>query len=189
MTTKREPPTPPPPSATAPSPSIRVGFGSLSVEVPKWLIDAISQRLVLLAVVALTLFNLYFTYTTRNGTALYSPSTQKLTPSDPNGAHPQTEFSKTFMFWVPDFNSPTKKLADSKVTEEQFHKMLSVTFGGWTRWRASGSGTGSTGIEDGWIYQASLPKASPDLSIRDVERLVRRHFLETSIYVIEIRHQ
>jgi hypothetical protein len=172
-------------------PSIRLGFGSLVLELPKWLIDSVKQNVVLWAFAILTVFNLYLTYLSRHGEASLElgPKSSAKQASRADGRSGEMAFAKTFVFWVPEFSSATKRLPDSVALEAQFHKSLSEAFGGWTRWRASGAGSGSTTPEEGWVYQASLPKSSPDMTTHDVQKLIRRHFLEANIYVVEMRHQ
>jgi hypothetical protein len=169
---------------------IRLGFGSFSAEIPRWFVELFSRNVVLASVFAICVFNLYYTYTSRNGTAFSFPPAATGVPTQPKSSHPPlTQFSKTFMFWVPDFSTQTKKF-EPQFGEERFNQTLTERFGGWTRWRASGSGAGAPGVEDGWIYQASLPKAPhEDLSVKDVEQIVREHFREKAIYVVELRHQ
>jgi hypothetical protein len=164
----------------------------LVLELPRWLFENLRRSWILWILAAFTFLNLYLTYTSRNGGAVFDPAPRTGKQLEQKDAkHLGTTFSKTFVFWVPDFASQTKRLSDPAVLEVQFHKALVETFGGWTRWRASGEGAGSTAPEDGWIYQASLSKDKDpdDMSVRDVQKLIRRHFLESSIYVVEMRHQ
>ena len=162
-------------------PPIKIGWGSLVMEVPKWLADYIKKNFVLGCVAVLSLFNLYLVLTHQNGEAFFAPRGTTRT---------EVQFSRTFVFWVPDFFSPgsTRRLSDPQVAESQFHERLRKVFGGWTRWKATGRG-GDGPQEDGWIYQCSLPKAGGTISSKEVERILRQSFGENSFYVVEMRHQ
>lgn len=106
----------------------------------------------------------------------------------------QTEFLRTYVFWVPLYQSDGAPYASGDF--DALHSWLNTTFGGWTRWSVQGADAstpaGSKG-QQGWFYQASLPKpkegeSAPKVSIDSLRDKIHSTFAGVNPYVIEQPH-
>ncbi len=123
--------------------------------------------------------NLYLTLANLPGRAL-------IIPGQADGEH--TAFSKTFIFWTPDFSQSQCGPEASGSSEQLFNARLDQKFGGWTRWRVTGSGREGQ-LEEGWFYQVSLARNAPPVALNDIESLLKECFRQQSYYVIEHPHR
>ena len=112
-------------------------------------------------------------------------STAYVLPSD---AKANTfKFAKTFTFWVPTFDNPTRRTPDQLKAESDFHKWLGGQFGGWSRWKVEGGEAAGTPAE-GWFYQVSVPESQAGVTSSQMKDEILKHFDQRSIYIVESRH-
>ena len=97
------------------------------------------------------------------------------------------KFAKTFTFWVPTFDNPTRRTPDQFEAEARFHKWLGGQFGGWSRWKVEGGEATGT-PETGWFYQVSVPKDQISVTSSRMKDEILKHFDQRSIYIVENRH-
>ncbi len=160
-------------------PSFQSGNGPLGLKIPARVLGGIRRNFVLWILGLAVIVNLYLTLANQNGRAL-------IIPGFADGQ--EVAFSKTIIFWTPDFSQGRCDPRVPQSSERIFNARLEQKFGGWTRWRVSGNGPEGT-TEDGWFYQVSLAKSAPSVSLEDLEALLKGCFRQNSYYVIEHPHR
>jgi len=159
----------------AASTPIRIGYKGFSVEVPPSLFSSL-LRWIPVAAFGLLLCSRYFGIDIANGGAQGAGV----------GAHYHLSRSakKTFIFWIPLFNSKYGKLTDSRTAEEIFHQRLTEMTGGWACW------DGETKVGDNLvsvkIYHASVVEGHEDVSREDIKNLIGDYFAIPDSEVLEI---
>ena len=138
--------------------------------------------------------------------ALWTPTVAGLTPGGeklyenvvfataklyygPSGAKKETDFLKTFVFWVPQQTNENTDFP--RMYFEQLEEWLGKNFGGWTKWKVEGGGYSKESkkmSETGWFYQASLAKDKPDVEAKDIYRILKETFHQNHLYIIETPH-
>jgi hypothetical protein len=167
------------PKGSASPRSFKLRLGRFSFWNPAGVLWSLRKNTALWILSLAVALNLYLTLSNQNGRG-------RIIPGLANGE--AIAFSRTFLFWTPDFSQSQCALANPESSEQSFNARLEQKFGGWTRWRVTGNGPEGK-MEDGWFYQVSLAKKAPPVSLNDLEALLKECFRQSSYYVIENQHR
>ena len=163
---------------------IKVDIFGIKFDIPKSIFQDMFRELfygkgLLIIVAALSIYNFHLT---NNQKKIGSEATLRPSASSSEAI----DFSKTFIFWTPEFKPSNLRPEFAKSAQDTFHKKLKEIFGGWTRWEVHGSDDISS--EPGWFYQTSLPQDKKQTT-DDIERLLRRIFNQSDYYIVSIDHK
>ncbi len=95
------------------------------------------------------------------------------------------EFSRTFVFWVPERTNVDKKPFEARQYDE-LHRWLTDNMGGYTRWKVEGGSGGEKEI--GWFYQASLDRKKADVKPESIYQELKRLFKQENLYIVATTH-